>query len=239
MIVELTGITGTGKSTVLEELTEFFRLKEIDVLDGYDRFLSRFGFRFRNKILRTAAVELLLVPAMAISALRKIRYTVFCFRKIAVSSNPVGLKIAILRNTLKQQALLSVLQLFDSTDKLTILDEGTLHNAHNLFIGTPQNAESREIKKFVQLVDLPPVAVVISAPDDLIVMRSMTRNDPPRKNMSKQDWINLISKGKAVYTALLENEEIRKRVIQYENIGDSGIEEPGKAILNIIKQQQN
>jgi len=167
MIVELTGIPGAGKSTVIKGL--------IDSMDN-----TKYIFDVRKYILnqykihidRTYLYDFILL--LNILKLKKedlhiIRDSV----KIVLNgNNKLFHKINIMRNIVKKFIIYRYIQ---NKEKVFFIDEGITHIAFNIFVDIDNKIDEKEIKRFLKNLPKVDKLLVIDADDRILLDRVIQR----------------------------------------------------------------
>jgi len=113
--------------------------------------------------------------------------------------------------------------------RIVLVDEGTVLNAHNLFVYTSRTYTAADLNRFASVVPLPDLIVYVRAPLSTLVRRSLQRPDPPREIRSRDPALIELYVGRAfaMFEALVEIPALRKRVVVVDNPGgQAGAQEP-------------
>ena len=145
-IIEITGVTGSGKTsfiTKIERLSSQANYK-MAIVNEYgiyskniDNIKNQYFFKNinnSNSIFRSLLIDLIVIPQLF--NYRSIKLLFFIIKNILLSSENSFSKINILRNAAKRIGLYNKLNKLKSNSDLDyiFLDEGILHIAHNIFV---------------------------------------------------------------------------------------------------------
>lgn len=176
MIVELTGIPGAGKSTVIRAMRDRYpdMVTDIDrfatgisVIGGVSRLFADFRILMKWRRLTKEDTKLL----------RETR------RILAKSGIPFVQKANIYRNVLKKLVLFRILQ---KEKGIFVVDEGVTHIPMSLFVDgkTSGNANAAEV---IAMLPRPDMILVIDEADDILFDRVMARGSAGHRRMDFSD----------------------------------------------------
>jgi thymidylate kinase len=100
-----------------------------------------------------------------------------------------------------------------------LVDEGTVHLAHSLFVFNEARFCPEDVAEFAGLVPLPHVLVYIRAPIDSLIERSLQRRDPPREMRSKDpaQVERYMKRAVSLFEQLAHAERMQKRILIVDN----------------------
>lgn len=218
MIVEYIGSTGAGKTTLSSGVQR--RLAETaDVETSFDLAAELLGLqRVTNPTVRNLICDLVGFPFFIRSMYRHKAFIIFALKLLARHANFTFFTVNYLRSIIRKIGMYEMIRRYES-DRIILVEEGTVLAAHNLFVYTSTVYSPEEIIRFASLVPLPEVVIYIKSPVDSLVQRSLQRNDPPREMRAKNQKLieRYASRAVKVFEKLVEAEEIRHRVLTVEN----------------------
>ena len=148
MLVELVGCTSAGKSTLLRALTEAAKKDNVQMTDGNDFALRHIGAaRFRGGALRSVLIHLVAFFGCVTSLFSHLQYVTFAYRTLRRSGIPVRQQLNQLRKVLKQLGRFEFIRRRITDQEIVIVDEGTVHAAHNLFVHSQGNDRFRNDRR--------------------------------------------------------------------------------------------
>ena len=119
MLIEFTGCTGSGKSSIALALVAELqkRLQQVHLLD------------FDGKII----YDLFILPWFPLFAFRNLKFCMFAYRILKKNENSIPTGLNILRNFAKKMAVCESFQ-YKTHHNTIVWDEGPIHSIHNLFV---------------------------------------------------------------------------------------------------------
>lgn len=218
VIVEFIGCTGAGKTTLISAVRS--RLAQItDVTDSFDAVAGLLHLpRTSNPTARNLTQELIGLPFFIRSLYTNREFLTFVLKCLSRRTRFPWFNTRYLRSIERKIGTFEILRRLPSS-RVVVVDEGTLHYAHILFVYTTTDSKVEDISQFARLVPLPDVAVYVRAPVETLVERCLLRADPPRELRTKnKDLIaRYVRQAVTVFDQIAEAEEIRDRVIVVEN----------------------
>jgi deoxyadenosine/deoxycytidine kinase len=175
MIIELTGIPGAGKSTILESLKNG-QESEGYIFDIQSYILKKSLLPLQGKI----AYEFVLF--MYTYLLKRSDWELLknIFMIVKCSSNSLFHKVNILRNSLKKMIIYRYIK---EKDEIFFIDEGVSHIPLTVFVDIGQRIRTDELEVFLE--HIPPVAslLIIDAPDETLLERVIARGKEGHRRM--------------------------------------------------------
>jgi broad-specificity NMP kinase len=158
MIIEFTGIPGSGKSTVFNKINNDNLIKDI----------KKFFIKTNNTFL----FDLYLV--FNFYRLDKNDYKIlkFSIKNIKQMRISVFNKINLLRNIYKK---LIIYKLLRERPENFLIDEGVIHLLFNVFVGKNIATNKSEIEDFIKILPKPEKLIIIDANDKIIYERLKER----------------------------------------------------------------
>jgi thymidylate kinase len=206
MLVEFAGGTGSGKSTLARRVESNLRKNSLPVV--WARQLLPYAILLRA-VRNERAQNVLMDVLLSLHARRAAgRYGEFLHFSNLVNhsyADTIGVELKIKRSIRRKLALHSFLNDLRHDDQIVFVDEGTVHIAHNLFaqVKTAPGDMKDDLIQFFHLVPTPDIVIVVNAPLDSVIKRSLDRNDQPRGGMSDKDLTRFASHGSDVFHRLL------------------------------------
>ena len=167
MIVELTGIPGAGKSTVLESLKALEKNPHF-VFNIRDYIMGKSFLPLRGKV----GYDLVLLGHIYILGSEEWQVLKYAFSYVKRSSNSFFHKMNILRNILKK---LIIHRYIEDRDEVFFIDEGISHIPFNIFVDVGDVLNNEEVKVFLKLLPSVDRVLTIDAPDELLFERVVAR----------------------------------------------------------------
>lgn len=178
MQVELIGCTSAGKSTLAESVLWAYRGTGMDASMGADFVLQQVGLNWvKGKLARTILIDI--IALFACLATWRSNYAFYRFASGVVLGLPVTVswleRLNIARNTFKKVGIYELVRRGASDRQVVLLDEGTLHTAHYLFVHVSTEPNLADLATFAKLVPLPDVVVHVRQSQSVLIERTLQR----------------------------------------------------------------
>jgi hypothetical protein len=138
------------------------------------------------------------------------------FATRVIRSVPIGFlqKLNLMRNVLKKVGIHELVRRHSSGDQIVIVDEGTLHAAHNLFVHVPTDPDHGSLDEFVRLVPLPDVAVHVMQDEAVLVDRIARRGHKRIADHSDSAiTTHFVRSAVTTFAELTKHQEVKRRLI--------------------------
>jgi hypothetical protein len=150
----------------------------LDIVMGEDFVLRQVRLDWvKKKLARTLCVDL--VSLLACLATWRNNRQLYLFTIRTVLRLPAAVawfeKFNIVRNVLKNIGVYEIVRHRGSDRQIVLVDEGTLHTAHYLFVHVSVEPNSGDLSSFARLVPLPDVAVYIEHDEAVLIERTLAR----------------------------------------------------------------
>ncbi len=212
MIIELTGIPGAGKSTILKHLSVktvdpnvVFNVESYILKNSYFSIKGKFYFEllvFAN-LLKLKKEDRILIRK-SISLIQKSKNTLFH-------------KVNIIRNIVKKLIIYRYIQ---ERDEIFFIDEGVSHIPFNLFVDVKQKINVEELENFFYLLPRADRILVVDASDEILLQRVIERGKEGHRriNFNSQEEVirfmdysrHVLEKIKAYYKVSSFTNEVKK-----------------------------
>lgn len=210
MIIEFTGCTGAGKSTAIGELIRRNKIRGgVRFLHAYDAVLISFGIRISNYRLRSVIVEVVVLPLMFVEIIRQRTLIWLVLKYIGCNRFGFFMRLNVFRNFVKSLGVKSFLSNTDRHDRCAILDEGTFHVIHNIFVNHVERPDIAKAKSLVGAMAKGELLVVILSSASDIADRQVNRGDPPVKGLLHQQWLTFAENANSLYVSILKDSASR------------------------------
>ena len=223
LIVEFTGVTGVGKSTLVTVVKEMLVNQGFLAHDAYDFILAAYGINpTPNAQLKSILIDLIAFPSFVYHSFTTKQGFVLLHLAIKVITRDARTLweiLNLLRNFVKRvgvHLLLKKLCYRLDQFEFVICDEGILHVAHNLFVHQGIPPDPNEVLRFGRLISLPEIIVWVKAPKEKSVKCILQRGHS-RVDRSPAAARMFVNHGCCTFEALCENESIRNRLLIIDN----------------------
>lgn len=177
MIIEFTGIPGSGKSTILATLKKevtnkkfIFDIKKY--LLGFQGNTFLFDFYLLINIYRIEKEDIGLLKII--------------FKIVSKSKNPFFHKINILRNSYKKIVINALIK---NKDEVFFIDEGLYHIPFTLFVDEDEILDKNEVVSLIHRLPQQNLLLIVDATDEILFKRVLHRgkNGHRRINFDSTD----------------------------------------------------
>ncbi len=221
LIVEFTGVTGVGKSTLIAAVQEVLSGEGFAVAEAQAALRSCYGCEWGGyPILQKLAAHLwALPPFLQYAATGEGRQLArLVWRLIARDAGDFLSAVRLARNFMKRVGVHRLLQ--DPTLRrrfdYLLCDEGIVHTAHNLFVHVRAAPRHKEIERFVTLLPLPDVVIWITAPLRQSLAVTLQRGHP-RVAANPAAAQAFVEHGRATFEVVGASPAIQNRLLQIDN----------------------
>ena len=214
MQIELIGCTGAGKSTLSRCIYQASQAQGVETSMGEEIALKLIGLNWvKRKILRTLFVDLIALFACLASWRDNLEFYHFGTR--ILSKLPVGRfeKLNIARNVLKNIGVNEIVRRFGRQEQLVLLDEGTLHTAHYLFVHVSVEPDASDLSDFIRLIPLPDVVVFVRQDTTTLIQRTLARGHKRIPSGSLEHVELFIRRAEETFEKLTQSPEIESRLL--------------------------
>jgi len=133
-----------------------------------------------------------------------------------------GLMLNALRNVAKHLGTRELLGRRAGTEGLiVILDEGAVHQAHNLFVHPETEAKWCEVQRFMAEIPLPDLLVLVEAPTSSVVQRTIRRRHVRIRGQKSARALSFVTHAQEVFRIVCELASLRTDTAVVRNFGDA------------------
>jgi hypothetical protein len=229
MIVELIGSTGAGKSRVVGRLQSLLGAQQARAVLGEQFILQYYGLRLewlRSRVALSLIIDVLSIPWFVRFALRRPRFCWFMAVTLCRGIELPLFSLNVLRNIIKQMGMYELLTTRASVGDLILLDEGLTHQAHSLFVHPSAAPSSSELERFVAEVPLPDLLVLVEAPTEEVIRRTLQRGHPRLPGNMASLTGRFVERAQRVFreVARLAARRTAISVVRNDGVGDTSVD---------------
>jgi hypothetical protein len=227
--VEFTGVTGVGKTTLIPIVKQLLLEKGISTEEVDEAILRFYALTFiRNPRYRTLTIHFLVFFPFLQYILSLEGWKLFCLAVNTTIKTAKNLKMAVymIRGffvKIGRNCLLERLKKTDNTQRfswdLILIDEGTLHIVHTLFVHEESQPCFEKILQFSHLVPQPDLAIWITAEPEKSIQCTLQRGHKRVKN-DKLYAQNFVTYAYQSFDHLLSSEAIESKIFKFDYSGD-------------------
>ena len=209
MQVEMIGCTSAGKSTLAAAAIEAGARLSLKVVMSDEMILRTLRLnRLRGHLARTLLVDLVAVYFGLLTLRRHWRYYRFALRICRASSGSALARLNLARNALRKIGIFEFIRRHDTENDLVLVDEGTLHAAHNLFVDVSGEDRSSQLDEFLQLAPLPDVVVYLHQAEPVLVQRTLQRGHKRVPDGTRTSVVNFVQRAVSIFERLREDRRV-------------------------------
>jgi len=97
---------------------------------------------------------------------------------------------------------------------IVVVDEGTVGSAHAILAHVAQPPRAEDVDAFCRLVPMPDRVVLVTAPLDAVLARTLTRRDPPMPHRSPEDRERFIRHAHAAFEHLMGHASFSRNTLR-------------------------
>ena len=203
MIVEFAGCSGSGKSTLFAELLRHCREHDVPVRTVPQALL----WWFPPALVRQPTLQNLMLDVggacRRIAALGPHRdFLKFARLAIRHDTDRLWRGLNAYRGVLRALGIHVALSNRAHRREIVVVDEGTVSSAHAVLAHVSHPPRAEDVDTFGRLVPMPDRVVLVTAPVDAVLARTLNRRDPPMRHRSREDRERFIRHAHAAFERL-------------------------------------
>jgi thymidylate kinase len=187
MLIEFTGSSGSGKTTIARKVVEGLRKRGLTIISfPMERFLwIRLASRpsLQNLVMDIIALCWIFRCFGENMVLLKESLRVLARQHVPFFGRSGFLNIG--RGVVRKIGLYRLTTSKKFQNQIVIVDEGISHIVHNIFVHPNISPNQDSIETFAQLLPCPDALVYVRSPLVQLIKRTEVRKDPPRKLHNK------------------------------------------------------
>jgi thymidylate kinase len=219
MQIEFIGCTSAGKSTLASKVFQVCREHGLDAYMGDNFVLDQARLNWvQGRLIRTLLIDVISLFVCLASWRGNHEFYQFTLRTLWRLPNTVGWlqKLNIARNTFKKIAIYEIIRHRACDRQVVLLDEGTLHTAHYLFVHVSVEPNTSDLLTFISLVPLPDVVVYIKQSDSVLIERTLARGHKRISQHSYPQVERFVKRAIDVFDVLKQQPAIEERLMVVE-----------------------
>ena len=232
MQIELIGCTCAGKSTLARRIVQYCGERGIPVMFARDFVARRFRLdRIPWPPLRSLAWKLVTLSACLTTVGKYSAFYGFAIRTLFHSPATWYHKYRLFQRILRQIGIYEMIRRAGAHEQFLLVDEGSLHAAHNLFVYAGGQLPDRcELSKFLHMIPLPDVVVLVRQSEFVLTERTQARGHPRIPRDDCQAGQAFIRQAVEVFDWLANQPAIAKRLLVVNGL--SGMSEGNAADIS-------
>ncbi|MCH2203369.1 MAG: hypothetical protein MK102_15475 [Fuerstiella sp.] len=244
MLIEIAGCSGTGKTTLAQRVAARLSEHGDSVAHSSNLVARATGTTWcKNERLRNLLVNLVLTRRCALLMATNRPLVKFSLSRIGLLGRGLIERISRIRSTMRILACDSILRDHTVGAQLTIVDEGVIGCMHNLFAFPYADAmpSAESVHTYLALAPAPDLLVLVDAPFEVVLDRTLSRADPPLRLGKKNERISaFLANGLAAFSEIRTYTPYQKRILCVHNSGQS-LDSLTSTIVDFVvaKMEQN
>lgn len=203
--IEIIGCTSAGKSTLIRRVLQICRERGIEVLLADEYLLRRARLnRIGNRLLRTLGVDFVTLLSCLLNLRKHYGYYSFSLRTILRLPIPALEKANLIRNLLKKIGVYEILRRSRPERLAVLVDEGTLHAVHNLFVHWSIQPPAGQVAAFTDVAPLPDALVYLKQPESLLIQRTIHRGHKRLPDRSPEKAACFVQQAVSAFEELMQ-----------------------------------
>jgi len=203
MIVEFAGCSGSGKSTLFAELLRHCQEHDVPVRTVPQVLLGWFP----QAVVRQPTLQNVMLDlggaCRRIAAFAPHRdFLKFARAAIRRDTDRLWRGLNAYRGVLRALGIHVALSNRAHRREIVVVDEGTVSSAHAILAHVSHPPRAEDVDTFGRLVPMPDRVVLVTAPIDAVLARTLNRRDPPMPHRSREDRERFIRHAHAAFERL-------------------------------------
>jgi thymidylate kinase len=215
MIVEFAGCSGSGKSTLFAELLRHCREHDVPVRTVPQALLRWFP----QGVVRQPTLQNLLLDVGG--ACRRIAacgphrdFLKFARAAIRRDTDRLWRGVNAYRGVLRALGIHLALSSGSHRPEIVMVDEGTVSSAHAILAHVAHAPRAEDVDAFARLVPMPDRVVLVTAPIDAVLARTLKRRDPPMSHRSLEDRERFLRNAHAAFERLRSHASLSRNTLR-------------------------
>jgi thymidylate kinase len=216
MIIEFIGSTGAGKTTLIKQILYSCEREGNNAIVGTDFVLEQSQLNgIKSNLIRAILINLIALFASLAAWRNNLLFYRFVLRTIVKLPGAVPWfeRLLLTKNILKRIGIYEIIRRRGAEQQVYLVDEGTLHVAHSLFVHLASKADLHDLSTFASIVPLPQFVVYLRQDETILAERILARGHPRVPDRSLADVVHFVKQAVNVFDELVQNPAIEQRVV--------------------------
>ncbi len=220
MMVEFIGCSGAGKTIVCKYVHDILAKTEYEVCTPLEIALGKsIADRVHSEHSQNAILDLVALPYFVFKIHKFSPFFLFCLKLIKANSRSWRQTMLLTRSVVRKLGLFIFLSQRKFEEKIVLIDEGTFHIAHVIFVNGRGVFSDNAIIRFKQMVPKPDLIVFVQAPLRAVIERTEQRTDKPIRGVDSQQLKKFLVKADRLFENLQKGSLARQDMIFVNNCG--------------------
>jgi len=213
VIVEFTGITSSGKTTISLMVIEKLKKAGVDLYCVHSKEFNIAGHMatlIQKDTLQNLYMDLVSLWYLGFNLKTYSRLLSFAYGVIRADKDVAFHKMNRFRSVCRKVGINHLVRQRGRSGLVTIIDEGIIHSIHNLFVQPYAVPDKSLIKEYSEMIQLPDIIVYVKPPKELLIERAFRRKDITRR-VNRDSLIDFIKNAQEVFDIFMEIGIIKRR----------------------------
>lgn len=205
MIVEVTGASGAGKSTYINNLIDFLDSKGVAtgaIHSVGKNYCSMIPDYFSDLSKHNIKTDLAALPWCCLLLFAYPRFFFFVNLRILKTQESALEKVAILRSFIRKAGIFRYLKQRKFRSIVIVVDEGLFHSSHNFLCSPRRHSSSEEVSAFFELCPRPEKLIILTASKESRLRRLLERGDLSPRVKGVPDLIAFVGHSQKLFRFL-------------------------------------
>ncbi|MGD9107973.1 MAG: hypothetical protein PVI75_02255 [Gammaproteobacteria bacterium] len=223
IIIEFTGPTGAGKTTISSNVIKGIAAKGYKVGVVHEKVKNSCPIipeSISNISKHNIKTDIIVFPWVVLFAFKHFRFFTFSLQKIFFCKETLKNKLAILRSFWRKVGIYDYIGRKKFKDWVIVFDEGVVHSMHNFLVGVNFVGKQEDIKFFTNNVPMPDILVVAKEDDRVLRYRALNRNNRSPRIKKTEDIGCFVTHANKLYDVFLDAKANCENLIVHNDAGN-------------------
>lgn len=206
MIIEVTGVSGVGKTTFIDNLYKDNYYKDKIIFLGQKNSSK---FKLPNWFLYLTKInfysDIFLITLAIFNIFINFKFILYLIKHIIFSKYLCGYKLIILRVLFRRIGFYFILNMKRFSSYIFIIDEGLFHLSHNILCSPNAIASKTEIINFIKLYPLNGKLIILTDDVRNIYKRIINRGDYSPRIKNQNEVMRFLQNASHLYDIIIHN----------------------------------
>ncbi len=214
-MVEFTGCTGAGKTTISFRVIEKLQRLGVETVSVHPRMFvlgGRLSEGLTNETAQNIIMDLRALKRLFLSFNDHYELLRFSLKILRYHADSLTEALNLFRSVCRKTGIYHLLRSNKFRHKMIVVDEGSVHSIHNLFVHLNSVPNQGFLSEFSRLVQLPDLIVYVHSPLNVLLEQARNRKDPPRRLTGTQ-LVKFVENARQVFEEFMSIDIIKERTL--------------------------
>lgn len=240
MLIEISGPTGCGKSTLIQALYHSIHHGNkpyIFISDAITTNDSQLPEHITCTTKHNWRTDVSLAPWTLLFFIKNVRFTIYCYANAFRNEHAFKMRLAIMRSIWRKFGIFQLLHRKQFKEHLCLVDEGLIHTAHNIFVSANAPPDKSRVAWFTKHVPLPDELIIPPATETTLTKRILARCDVTPRAKTAEQKLAFVKHASKLFAQLKNAPRIQFILKQSANAYISKLAEKGYNNSFIVKEK--